>query len=230
MPLRQRQLSTGRIATSAVIPSLPKWVCHSAVSAQYVVGMFRPTIPFATIAGMASLQSFGKHRNVVAMLRHTTTMRRHAIALTFNGRAKMRVGFTGTRPPFTNAQLLSLERIILTNRGEITEAHHGDCVGADEAFHIVCRTFNIPVIIHPPLVTTWNAYCGDYTEKREPKTYHERDQDIVNETDWLIACPKTFTPTPHSGTWYTAGYARAIGKPIWFVYPDGTVVPYKRQS
>jgi hypothetical protein len=140
----------------------------------------------------------------------------------------MRVGFTGTRPPFTNAQLLSLERIILTNRGEVIEAHHGDCVGADEAFHIICRTFDIPVIIHPPLNSKQRAFCADYAAIREPKDYLDRDMDIVDETDLLIACPKTFTPTPHSGTWYTAGYARDTGKPIWFVFPDGTVVPYKR--
>ena len=140
----------------------------------------------------------------------------------------MRLGFTGTRPPFTNIQFHALEHLMLTIRGEVTEAHHGDCVGADEAFHDICMDLGIPVVIHPPLLMKWDANCTGYAEKREPKPYQPRDRDIVDETELLIAGPKTFTPIPHSGTWYTAGYARAIGKPIWFVYPNGWVVSYKR--
>jgi hypothetical protein len=142
----------------------------------------------------------------------------------------MRVGFTGTRPPFTNIQFHALEHLILTIRGEVTEVHHGDCVGADEAFHDLCcgLLIGIPIIIHPPVNPKWVANCTGYAARRDPQDYFDRDMDIVDETDLLIACPRTYTPVPHSGTWLTAGYARDTGKPIWFVYPDGTVVPYKR--
>jgi hypothetical protein len=140
----------------------------------------------------------------------------------------MRVGFTGTRAGLSVVQRKSLVRLIDTIRGEVTETHHGDCVGADAEFHDICLVREMFIVIHPPINPKWNAYCAGYDDIREHKTYHDRDQDIVNETDLLIACPKTFTPIEHSGTWYTAGYARAVDKPIWFVYPDGTVVPYKR--
>jgi hypothetical protein len=117
---------------------------------------------------------------------------------------------------------------MFTIREDVTEVHHGDCVGADEAFHDFCRALGIPIVIHPPTDSKFRAYCGGWSDMREPKDYFDRDMDTVDETDLLIACPRTFTPVPHSGTWLTAGYARDTGKPIWFVYPDGTVVPYRR--
>ena len=140
----------------------------------------------------------------------------------------MKVGFTGTRAGLSVVQRKSLVRLINTIRGEVTEAHHGDCVGADAEFHDICLVREILIVIHPPLQPFQRACCVGYDFIREPKDYFDRDMDIVDETDLLIACPKTSTPVPHSGTWLTAGYARVTGKPIWFVYPDGTVVPYKR--
>jgi hypothetical protein len=110
----------------------------------------------------------------------------------------------------------------------LDEAHHGDCVGADERFHglafevggVGCRRVG-----HPPSDESLRAFC-ECDESREPKPYLERNRDIVDETDVLIAAPKQ-AEMPFSvrgqGTWSTVLYAVKQGKPVYVVLPDGTI-------
>ncbi len=94
----------------------------------------------------------------------------------------MIVGFTGTRRGMTERQLKALE----SHLGPITvtEAHHGDCLGADKQFHDMIRRLkpNARVIIHPPSNPSHRAFCeGDVL--CEERGYLERNHDIVDACD-----------------------------------------------
>ncbi len=139
----------------------------------------------------------------------------------------MNIGFTGTRQGMSENQKKSLKGIIerLDNENEsIDEFHHGGCIGADnEASNIIgagrCICSFIPIITHHPKNERYVVYkYGDYPPFLEsfvqkPKPYLERNRDIVDNSDILIACPKDFNQT-RSGTWYTINYAHKQGKPV----------------
>lgn len=135
----------------------------------------------------------------------------------------MKLGFTGTRHSLTNSQHAAIQRLLPTLRPD--EAHHGDCVGADEAFHRICRTLAIPVVIHPPKEPKLRAWC-DSTLMRPAAPYLSRNRQIVKDTQALIAAPKeTAEPEPAQGqgTWSTVRYARRSGTPVYLIWPDGRV-------
>jgi hypothetical protein len=98
---------------------------------------------------------------------------------------------------------------------EITEFHHGDCVGADaEAHHIAVYHLGVDrVFIHPPINPNRRAFCQS-PNILPPEDYLKRDLAIVLATDRLIACPKAGDPAPRSGTWYTVRRAQERGKPV----------------
>ena len=105
------------------------------------------------------------------------------------------------------------------------EAHHGDCLGADEQFHGLANgpgLGNVWVVVHPPEDESYRAFC-DGSGQRSPKPYLERNRDIVDETDALIAAPKSATEVTRSGTWSTVRYARERGKMIYIVLPSGEI-------
>jgi len=157
-------------------------------------------------------------------------------------RSKMKVGFTGSRHGMTGHQRMVLARFVedhsfLTFQEKyIQEFHHGDCIGADEQAHSAVRQYHstCKIVVHPPSIITVQAYCvGD--ESREPKPYLERNRNIVDETDMLIATPNTDYERQRSGTWSTVRYARSQGKQVTIIYPDGNIekqssVPKRRQG
>lgn len=133
----------------------------------------------------------------------------------------MKVGFTGTQKGMTDYQKSVITKW-LESHG-VTELHHGDCLGADEQIHHIARGQNIMVVTHPPLNPAKRAFCrvpGD----RELKPYLERNHDIVDETEYLIAATRTNMEEMRSGTWATVRYARRMHKPIWIVTPNGAFV------
>lgn len=142
----------------------------------------------------------------------------------------MRLGFTGTSDPQRVEQLVALRMELrrLAERFEPTEFHHGDCVNADENAHkLVMQDTTAKVVIHPPNNDYAQAFCsGDLyrIERRQPKPYLERNRDIVDETDELLACPRSKLEQRRSGTWATIRYARKKGKPITIILPDGRVM------
>jgi hypothetical protein len=111
----------------------------------------------------------------------------------------------------------------------VEEVHHGDCVGADKEFHGLVEQElggSTRIVVHPPENSRNRAYCrGD--EIREPLPYMERSQNVVDETDGLIATPREMREVLRSGTWATIrrGRKKAGGDtyPIWIVLPDGTI-------
>lgn len=128
----------------------------------------------------------------------------------------MRIGFTGTQAGMTIKQETELMAYLAVHCASF---HHGDCIGADAQAHNIARQLLIPIIIYPPIIKTKRAFCKDYSSIREPKDYLVRNHDIVDNTDMLIACPKTAEEEMRSGTWATVRYARKIGRSILIINP-----------
>lgn len=133
----------------------------------------------------------------------------------------MKIGFTGTQSGITPQQFDLLVEV-LQELHEITEAHHGDCFGADWEFsNIVDAIFGFGKIhCHPPEDNKKRAFARvDVMNKALP--YIIRNHNIVDATDILIACPKGMIEERRSGTWATIRYSRKQGKPIVILWPDG---------
>ena len=140
----------------------------------------------------------------------------------------MIVGFTGSQEDLSLIQFDLLVEV-LAEFEEITEAHHGDCIGGDLAFHLIVEDLRPDVVlhVHPPIEPAKRAFCATDV-KYELKEYIERNHDIVDACDLLIACPKMKEVT-RSGTWATVRYARKMGKPIAILWRDGKYT-YENQS
>lgn len=141
----------------------------------------------------------------------------------------MKIGFTGTRHGLVAEQFLSLDWLLYEATrpragGQtvvVHEFHHGDCLGGDAAAAAAARMRDFFVIAHPPVDFRLRAVTPSH-EFREAKPYLERNHDIVDETDLLIACPAEYEEQLRSGTWATFRYARRIGRPVVMIWPDGT--------
>lgn len=141
----------------------------------------------------------------------------------------MRVGFTGTRRGMTDKQREAFYVWICEH--DVTEFHHGDCIGADdEAANVLHEIATgedpgppIKVVCHPPSDETHRANNVTHDEIRQPKTHFARNRDIVNETDVLVVCPCDMEHQPRGGTWMTHDYAVKVGKRIVIIWPDGRV-------
>ena len=118
----------------------------------------------------------------------------------------IRVGFTGTQRGLTDEQKAALDRLFHELGQDAVEIHHGDCVGADEEAHDLADNHAFDIVRHPPDKDDKRAFCTG-GEERDPKPYLDRNKDIVDETDMLIACPNG-EERVRSGTWSTVRYAR----------------------
>ena len=130
-------------------------------------------------------------------------------------------GFTGTRKGMTDIQK-ELVTGLLTS---VDIALHGGCVGADIGFDDICYRYkprSIITVVRPSNIKRTQGRWH-YTPCVKPeKPPLVRDKDIVDFSDFLIACPDGKEKL-RSGTWATVRYARKQGKKIFIVYPDGTV-------
>lgn len=134
-----------------------------------------------------------------------------------------RIGCTGPRDGITQPQLLRVVEALKVLRDErgAEFLHHGDCKGADQQIAEMARTMNYTLVCHPPIWPVYRAFVAS-DEMRAEKEYHPRNRDIVDETELLLATPKTQRPTVKSGTWYTVGYAQSLGRPVTLIFPDGS--------
>lgn len=133
----------------------------------------------------------------------------------------MKIGFTGTQQGITPPQFDLLVEV-LQELHELTEAHHGDCHGADFEFsNIVDAIFGHGKIhCHPPEDNKKRAFARvDVMNKALP--FLVRNHNIVDSTEILIACPKEQAEILRSGTWATIRYARKQKGIIVILYPDG---------
>lgn len=112
----------------------------------------------------------------------------------------MRIGFTGTRCGMSAAQKQQLRvvfRAFISASDFARVFHHGAAVGADSEAAEMATQAGLNVIAHPangrPL---------------------ERNKEIVDACDVLVAAPLWDTEQQRSGTWATIRYARKRGKPV----------------
>lgn len=138
---------------------------------------------------------------------------------------KYKVGFTGTQRGTTYEQQAVLAKYFIeTNKiyGD-WEFHEGDCIGSDDEATAMSDRFGAITVCHPP-INSYKRVFRPTDRTKEPKPYIERNHDIVDECDELIATPGEETEQLRSGTWATIRYARKTGKPIRIILPSGTIL------
>jgi len=116
----------------------------------------------------------------------------------------MIVGFTGSRKGLNASQLRKIREYLDTE--QITEVHHGDCVGADAAFHKIALSLDKKIVIHPP--NSPKMRFKGVGEVLPAKPFLDRNKDIVRASDVMIACPESSEEVLRSGTWTTIRFAK----------------------
>lgn len=135
---------------------------------------------------------------------------------------KYNIGFTGSRTGMTPLQLSAIQHYFTEMSEEVNEFHHGDCIGADfDAATIVWSVERyIEIVSHPPLSQFYRAWAPAH-RSMPAKPYLDRNRDIVDATDILIATPGENEEQVRSGTWSTVRYARSVGKPVHILGVEG---------
>jgi len=137
----------------------------------------------------------------------------------------MKIGVTGTRNGLSKDQKefanTALFNIPLGNPLEKYEFHHGNCIGVDVEVAAIARQYSYHIVCHPPMI---KDLIGDFIsdEYRPPLTYFQRNRNIVNETELLLAFPKEMERQAKGGTWYTVDYANKRNKAVIIIFPDGS--------
>lgn len=133
------------------------------------------------------------------------------------------IGFTGTSKGMTNEQMSALHGALLYAKiaypiDRLWEFHFGDCVGADAEAAEIAYRLGYFLVSHPPFDPSARAFTKA-DRVWVPKTYLQRNHDIVDATDMLIATPRTSKEVQRSGTWATIRYARKLGRGICILNP-----------
>lgn len=135
------------------------------------------------------------------------------------------LGLTGSRiePTWQQKETLKEWLVLLNEERVIVDLHHGDCIGADSVIQAIieARFPTINVIIHPPINEKYRAFNKGLILPR--KEYLERNKDIVDSCDLLIAFPKDKTEVLRSGTWSTIRYAVKKFKTVKIFLPNGRI-------
>lgn len=97
--------------------------------------------------------------------------------------------------------------------------HHGDCLGADTEAHDIALSLGYSIIVHPPTNPALRANRRGIIN-HPAKLYIERNHDIVDGCEVLVATPKTNIERQRSGTWSTIRYARKTGKRYYIINPN----------
>lgn len=137
-----------------------------------------------------------------------------------------KLGFTGTQHGMTPNQTQAVfDEMMLFGQmpeDEVTEAHHGLCIGSDEEFHGLLAYMPNSLVVHghPPLNTSKMARGLICDVMHAPLEYLARNRSIVDAVDTLFAAPQGEEEL-RSGTWSTVRYARRKGINIRIIMPDG---------
>jgi hypothetical protein len=132
-----------------------------------------------------------------------------------------KLGVTASRKGMT--QLQKEKFLYVAKQLNPHEFHDGDCIGGDEQAHyIIQTTFDLCYMVgHPPENASQRAHQM-YHRSHPAKGYIERNHEIVDMVDVMVALPDGKTEKKRSGTWATIRYARKIGRELTIIYPDGT--------
>lgn len=147
------------------------------------------------------------------------------------GAPMRRIGFTGTRKGMTPEQreVFRIRMIAFSLGGFISEWHDGSAIGSDAQARELVRELRrvhfreLKIHSHPPLDDRQMVHL-DADVYYNPKKFLDRDHDIVDASDDLIACPRMMKEELRSGTWATIRYARKKGQfyHIMIIWPDGS--------
>lgn len=132
------------------------------------------------------------------------------------------VGFTGTRRGQTSEQRATLRPLLVYLFKKYSSVlRHGDCVDSDAHAHRIARKLGAFIDVHPPSDPKYRAWCrGDKVRPERP--YIERNHIIVNTTRVLVATPEG-PEQLRSGTWATIRYGMQLGRPVFIIWPDGSL-------
>ena len=139
----------------------------------------------------------------------------------------MIIGFTGTRNGMTMRQKQALTRWLRHYRP--LEFHHGQCVGADHEAASIARQMAFPephrfggpritIVSHPPINDDLRSPFAENDLVMPERGYLERDRDIAEVCDVLLACPDG-PRRANSGTWYTIDYAQKLLRAVHVILP-----------
>lgn len=151
--------------------------------------------------------------------------RRAAIAQ----RGRRVIGFVGELAGMTPQQRLRVGQLV----AGADEAHHGDCIGATQQFHSLCRKHKVPIVSHPPSEPALRAWLTGVDRAERALPHDEAMSEIVREATVLIAAPKEAhepAPTKAQGAWSLVRYARKRETPTKVVMPDGQLLGEETQQ
>lgn len=135
-----------------------------------------------------------------------------------------KIGFSGTQDGMTLEQRSKF--VYLPSELFPDELHHGDCIGADNEADDAAMTRKMKIVVHPPINPKKQAFCNlkPYSNRivLSPRDYIDRNHDIVDQTECLVATPKNNIQLG-SGTWSTINYARKQNKDVFVVWPNGKI-------
>ena len=138
----------------------------------------------------------------------------------------MKVGITGTQVGLQPVQELQLTQFVQMYPEYFIngELHHGDCRGADvEVVSYLRKKFDsLKIVAHPPVISSKRAFF-ESDETRRPAPYLDRNHNIVDASDMMLAFPKTNDEELRSGTWATIRYTKKKEKYLVIFYPCGHV-------
>lgn len=143
----------------------------------------------------------------------------------------MHIGVTATRWGATEQQLDVFSYIFTKLKGKWL--HQGMCEGGDTQAHDLIRETRgdgITKIKGHPSLDKGHEVARDCEEMAEPKGHLDRNRDIVDESDVMIAMPHTAEEQKRGGTWYTIRHAKKVikadngmCKKLYIIKPDGKV-------
>lgn len=141
------------------------------------------------------------------------------------------IGVTASREGLTSSQLKLIAMFMAGYRTSYgrdkIEFHQGCCVGGDEQLTIMALPLSFYIIAHPPIkIIHYSELARDLSDEvLEEKDYLDRNEDIVDASDVILAGPKRLEKEdPRSGTWHTIRYAKAKNKVVIVVGPDGNII------
>lgn len=132
----------------------------------------------------------------------------------------MILGVSGTRSRPSDMQIAFLEKAI--SYSEVIEVHHGDCVGLDNWAHNLAIKHHKLIVVHPPDVEKWRAYCTNKNATILPvKWYTNRNLDIILASDICLAFPFSREWASSRGTYNFVDVATKHKKSLIIVHADG---------
>ena len=128
---------------------------------------------------------------------------------------QIKIGFTGNRYGLRPDQKTQIEDLL--DKYDHITVSHGDCVGSDTDFHLLCISYKYR---HPEKTVTVHIYPPDNPRLRgfnkgdvvmPEKPYLQRNMDIIKNCSLLIGCPVDKNKEEQrSGTWSTIRQARRL--------------------